>query len=896
MPGNKGTLLGMLVTLLAVGVAQAADGGAATLPGGAPLARGVALALQLGLIMAAARGGSMLFERLRLPSPLGALTAGIILCPALLGGLPLPGLPAGLHVPLAASAAEGNALGGMVMLALVTMLFTAGLETDLRSVRRHAWAGIAIGLGGMLAALLLTGLAVGTLAPWDSGRGILARAFSPAGVFTAVAAAVSSVGLAARTLVRQRRTATPEGSGIVAAVMVDNLAGVLLLAVVAIFAGRVLDGAAATPALLLRMTTRTAAVGLLAAALALPLVHWAGHRISRLERPASLATLALAAALIVGGLLGRLSFPALAGAYLVGLILSTSDWRHPIQERLEFMNTALVPVGIAVLGMQFQPEQLGAPRVLLFIVAFTSAAVLGKLLGCALPARLSGFNARGALRIGLGMELRGETALAVLAVGLTAGVLPPPAFTAVVVLLYLAGLVAPPLLRLAFRGECGVRRAFGTCDSRPIQFTFPSPSAAGMAIASFIEQLSNEGFFVHLLDRRESLYQLSKDKAVLGLHQEGQVVSIDCADADRDLVRAAMVEVLATIERNLRDLRRPLEAPGLRKGLQTADSATVQPPSDAGAAMRPFLTVSTLRPRLLADTKAGVIAELIDLLDEEGLVINRHEALSAVIAREEGLSTGLEHGVAIPHGRTDAVARMVCAIGLRQEGVDFGSLDGRPARIVVLLLAPASAAAPQLRFIALIGRILNERGRAALLACDTAEDMYAVLTEGVRPEGAGRRRDRRPEALACLHWHGIALDLTARTRTEVLDQLMALCARSGAVSVPEDARQAVLAREHKGSTGMEHGVALPHARTEAVDRMVCAVGISRQGVDFGALDGQLSHIFVMVLMPPSVTTEYTRLTGTLMRALDEPGRQAILAAKSSQDVLDILGRAAGGAR
>jgi len=105
-----------------------------------------------------------------------------------------------------------------------------------------------------------------------------------------------------------------------------------------------------------------------------------------------------------------------------------------------------------------------------------------------------------------------------------------------------------------------------------------------------------------------------------------------------------------------------------------------------------------------------------------------------------------------------------------------------------------------------------------------------------------------------------------------------------------EARTALLARESKSRTGLEHGIALPHARTEAVSKMVCALGISRRGVDFGSMDGQPATIFVMVLMPMEVTTAYTRLTGGLMRALDDTGREALMAAKSGSEAVAILTR------
>ena len=161
-----------------------------------------------------------------------------------------------------------------------------------------------------------------------------------------------------------------------------------------------------------------------------------------------------------------------------------------------------------------------------------------------------------------------------------------------------------------------------------------------------------------------------------------------------------------------------------------------------------------------------------------------------------------------------------------------------------------------------------------------------MLSSGAA-DGASRKR-KVPPALACLQWQNVSLDIGLGDKEEVIERLLALCARSGAVTSVDDARAAVLAREHKMSTGMEHGVALPHARTEAVSRLVCAVGISRAGVDFESLDGTPTRILVLTLVPPSVSTDYTRLMGAVMRALDREGRAALLTAKTAHEVLDIL--------
>lgn len=84
---------------------------------------------------------------------------------------------------------------------------------------------------------------------------------------------------------------------------------------------------------------------------------------------------------------------------------------------------------------------------------------------------------------------------------------------------------------------------------------------------------------------------------------------------------------------------------------------------------------------LKAADKQGIITELIDLLDAQGALKNRDDALSAVLQREALGSTGLEKGIAIPHAKTEAVKNLVLAIGVNSQGVEFQALDGKPSKI-----------------------------------------------------------------------------------------------------------------------------------------------------------------------------------------------------------------------
>ena len=145
--------------------------------------------------------------------------------------------------------------------------------------------------------------------------------------------------------------------------------------------------------------------------------------------------------------------------------------------------------------------------------------------------------------------------------------------------------------------------------------------------------------------------------------------------------------------------------------------------------MREILESGVIALNLRATSKDEVIRELIDLMLAQGLVQDREDALGAIMERERRMSTGMQHGVALPHGKSRKITRMAVALGLKKEGVDFESLDGQPARIIVMSIAPASQAFLQLRFLSEIGKLLNvDSVREKLLSAETVAEVIASLT------------------------------------------------------------------------------------------------------------------------------------------------------------------------
>jgi len=141
-----------------------------------------------------------------------------------------------------------------------------------------------------------------------------------------------------------------------------------------------------------------------------------------------------------------------------------------------------------------------------------------------------------------------------------------------------------------------------------------------------------------------------------------------------------------------------------------------------------ILQPACIKVPLEGKDKNSVITELVDVLDANGLLLDRNPALEAVLVREQTKSTGIGSGIAIPHGKCKAVKELVMAIGIAHEPIDFESVDGKPVTIVILLVSPTDQTGPHIQALARISRLmLDEQFRQSLEKASSAEEVYELL-------------------------------------------------------------------------------------------------------------------------------------------------------------------------
>ncbi len=695
------------------------------------------LVIQLGVILFAARLGNMLFERLKMPGVLGELCAGVLIGPSLLGGfaLPIHGFENGLFY-VAESIRIGGCpispeLYGICSVASIVLLFLVGIETDLKMFVRYSVAGSLVGVGGVVASFFVGDLMGVYLLPIvmpDSGASF--TFVHPACVFLGVMSTATSVSITARILSEQKKMDSAEGVTTLAAAVIDDVLGIIVLAIGMSIAA--VDSSGGGGKLrwesIAMIAVKSIGIWLGATVFGVIVSRKVSSGLKRLGSHTEVAILALAAALIIGGLFEEAHLAMIIGAYVLGLSLSRTDLSHMIREKLHGVYIFMVPVFFAVMGMMVNVKMMASKRVFLFGLVYTIGAILAKLIGCGLPALLCKFNLRGALRIGVGMVPRGEVALIVAGIGRASGLLSDEVFGVAVMMTLITTIAAPPMLVAVYKSVLSGLTKAGQArqkhgEAPPIIYTFPNEEIVAMLLEKLLSCLAREGFFTHTLNREEGLHQARKDDLIITVVTTPNMIKFDCPVDAVSVIRMLMIEVVAEYEQTVSELRKLLD-----DEKQLTISAEDLSHMRKHEAMTRYLSPKTMVPALKGRTKQAIVEELLDLLVQAGELADREEALAAVMKREEAMSTGLGHGLACPHARTDGVKQLVSAIGVVKEGIDYQSVDKQPVYVVLLTLSPVDSAGPYMAFQAsALTALRREEVYPALLASKTPQEMHHIM-------------------------------------------------------------------------------------------------------------------------------------------------------------------------
>lgn len=384
------------------------------------------LVLALAIIILAAKASGYFATRLKQPAVLGELLIGLVLGPSVMDFFHLAPFVEGHTQDVVYELAE---------VGVIFLMFVAGLEVDVREML--ASGKIAL-LSGNLGVIVPLGL--GTLLALAFGRELY-----PA-IFVGMILTATSVSISAQTLLELGVLKSKEGLALLGAAVVDDVVAILALSFFLALTG---TGETARPlwlVMVLMFVFFVAAVFLASRFLA-PLAR----KVDQLPISEGLLALVIVitllfawAAEVIGGV------AAITGAFLAGVFFARTSHREEIERGMHTITYSFfVPIFLVSIGLRANLRDLNQAG-LLFLLALIVVAVLSKVIGSGLGARLGGFDNLASFRVGLGMISRGEVGLIITTIGLSAGLVADEEYSEVVIMVLATTLITPLLLRWAY--------------------------------------------------------------------------------------------------------------------------------------------------------------------------------------------------------------------------------------------------------------------------------------------------------------------------------------------------------------------------------------------------------------------------------------------------------------
>lgn len=404
--------------------------------------------LQLSLLIIFARTLGEGFKLLRQPPIVGELLGGVLLGPSVLGSL-FPDLFSSLFPP---AEIQWKLLNGITWLSALLLLLVAGMEVDLRIVRRVGRVAVSTGICGVAVPFLL-GLLLGYFIPdrlltSPASRNLFA-------LFLATALSISAIPVIARILMDLNLLKTDVGLIILAAGMFNDLIGWIILSVIlGAMSGQAHFWAATGQQLLY-----IALFYLFCLTVGPRLVHFLlGRAEKMIPGPMTLLSACIALALVCGTLTQAMGIHVIFGSFMAGIMAGQSPRLSQFTREtiLNFIFAVFSPIFFASAGLKmnlFGAGNLGVLGLILLI------ACLGKFVGAGLGAFLGGMNRREAFSVGIGMNARGAMEIIIATVGLQVGVISPEIYSMLVIMAMATSLMTGPLLQysLNIRKTAGLR-------------------------------------------------------------------------------------------------------------------------------------------------------------------------------------------------------------------------------------------------------------------------------------------------------------------------------------------------------------------------------------------------------------------------------------------------------
>ncbi len=370
--------------------------------------------INVAIILIFTKIGGMISKRIGVPSVLGQVLTGVILGPTIFGLLK-PDL----------------FLDEVGQIGVIFLMFLAGLDTDVKQMKAMGKQSFLVAAGGVIVPLCL-----GTLvAYWFKQN------FQTA-LFVGTILTATSVSITVQTLMEMGKLKTVEGNIILTAAVIDDIIGIIILAMV-VGAGSNTNLVSLIGMILLFFIVITVFGRLIFPSLIKLSTKYDIHE--------GRVTLALACCLLFAWLADRMGVATIIGAFMMGIFVGQTKINQLVTERIQIIAYAFfIPIFFVGIGASANLHQISVTS-LIFVLVIVFIAIITKIIGSMAGALIGRFPIHSAFRVGVGMIARGEVALIITSLGLRKGIIDNDIFSATLMLVLISTIITPLLLSLAFK-------------------------------------------------------------------------------------------------------------------------------------------------------------------------------------------------------------------------------------------------------------------------------------------------------------------------------------------------------------------------------------------------------------------------------------------------------------
>ncbi len=382
--------------------------------------------LDLAIILLATKILGLLTRKIQMPQVVGALLAGLILGPALLNVV---------H--------ESDFIDKMAELGVIVLMFSAGLETDIKELKKCGKASMVIAILGvglpLIGGFVVAGAFGGNLTHMTQQQ-LLQN------IFIGVVLTATSVSITVETLKEMGKLKSPSGTAILGAAVIDDILGIIILTIISSFA----DPSVSIFSILIRILL----FFVFAAICAVIFYYIFNTMCNKHGKKRRLPIYSFAFCLILAYIAEEFFGVAdITGAFLAGIIISNITHSEYVSRRFDITSYMILsPIFFASIGIKTSIESMDM-KIILFAVMLLVVAIITKVIGCGIGAKACGYNSQDSMRIGVGMISRGEVALIVADKGASIGLMNAVYFAPLIIVVIITTIITPILLKLVYNSK-----------------------------------------------------------------------------------------------------------------------------------------------------------------------------------------------------------------------------------------------------------------------------------------------------------------------------------------------------------------------------------------------------------------------------------------------------------